>query len=303
MADADPLALAVRLGLYVVLGLAFGLPSFTLYSRTDDVIGLRAVLVGLSIGGLTLSVLGLAILAASMAGIALTAVDAAALGAIIALPGIGAAWMARMAALLLLLAASAVGRPRPLAVIGSGMGTIALASLAWTGHGNISGGVWAPIHLVADIVHLLAAGSWLGALVGLCLLVARSARNAVPEQIARTHAALTGFSTIGSVVVGLIVVSGLVNTWTVIGLANITSPPVTLYGRLFLAKLGLFTAMLALAAANRFRLTPALERAVGDLSRQLAALRASLVVETSLALAILALVAWLGLLAPPGTMG
>lgn len=41
-------------------------------------------------------------------------------------------------------------------------GAIALASLAWNGHGAMDEGVW---HFTADILHLLAAGAWLGALV------------------------------------------------------------------------------------------------------------------------------------------
>lgn len=64
---------------------------------------------------------------------------------------------------------------------------------------------------------------------------------------------------------------------------------------------GLFVAMLALAAANRFRLTPAFERAIaaGDVGRALAGLRVSLAAETTAAVAIVVLVAWLGTLPPP----
>ena len=59
--------------------------------------------------------------------------------------------------------------------------------------------------------------------------------------------------------------------------------------------------MLWLAASHRFRLTPALGAALeqGDAASAAFTLRRSLVVETVLALAILALVAWLGTLAPP----
>ena len=305
MGDADPVALAVRLGLYLVLGLAFGLPCFALHSQADgDTVGLRKMLAAFAIGGLVLSAIGLVVLAASMAGTALTAVDAAACASIMALPGIGAAWTARVAALLLMLVSTATLRgTKTLAVAGTATGAIALASLAWTGHGNSSEDAWSPVHLAADVLHLLAAGAWLGALVGLWAMVARSARSATPTQVSRTQAALSGFAVIGSVIVGLIVVSGLVNSWTVIGLANVPSLLTTLYGGLFLAKLAAFVAMLVLATANRFRLTPALERAVGQPSQQLSALHTSLIVETSAAVAIFALVAWLGLLAPPGSMG
>jgi putative copper resistance protein D len=62
--------------------------------------------------------------------------------------------------------------------------------------------------------------------------------------------------------------------------------------------------MLGLAAANRFRLTPALERVIGtgDTKSAIGALRKSLAIETGAAIAILALVGWLGTLEPPNSM-
>lgn len=304
MAGADPLALLVRFGLYVVLGVAFGLPLFTLYAPSGGVAGLQRTLIFSSVLGVALSIAALVLLAASMAGIPAASVDRAAVEAILSLPAIGTAVILRIGALLLLsVAAFAIRRARPAAVAGVVLGGTALASLAWTGHGNISEGFWAPIHLAADIIHLLAAGAWLGALIALVILVMRPVRSVGPDHVARTHTALAGFSGVGSVIVGLIVATGLVNSWTVIGLGNVGAMFTTVYGWLFIAKLALFGAMLALAAANRFRLTPALERAAGAPSRQLKALRTSLAVETFSAVSILALVAWLGLLAPPGSMG
>ncbi len=304
MAGADPLALLVRFGLYVVLGVAFGLPLFTLYAPSGGVAGLRHTVIFSSVIGVALSIAALVLLAASMAGIPAASVDRAAVEAILSLPAIGTAVILRIGALLLLaVAAFAIRRSRPAAVAGVALGGTALASLAWAGHGNISEGFWAPIHLAADIIHLLAAGAWLGALVALVILVMRPVRSVGPDHVAQTHTALAGFSGVGSVIVGLIVATGLVNSWTVIGLSNVGAMFTTVYGWLFIAKLALFGAMLALAAANRFRLTPALERAAGEPSRQLKALRTSLAVETFSAVSILALVAWLGLLAPPGSMG
>jgi putative copper resistance protein D len=59
--------------------------------------------------------------------------------------------------------------------------------------------------------------------------------------------------------------------------------------------------MVALAAANRFRLTPALRAALTDPAERGAAidaLRRSLYLEFGAGLAVLGLVAWLGRLAP-----
>src|SRR3546814_11324873 len=67
-----------------------------------------------------------------------------------------------------------------------------------------------------------------------------------------------------------------------------------------LAKIVLFLGMLVMAAANRFRLTPGLERAIErrDHAQALSTLRRSLALETTAAVMILGLVAWLGTLEP-----
>ena len=77
----------------------------------------------------------------------------------------------------------------------------------------------------------------------------------------------------------------------------------TPYGQLLSVKLVVFLAMLGLAAANRFHLTPRLGRALAGASPSplaIAALRQSLVLETALSIIVVALVAWFGTLAPPG---
>ena len=78
-----------------------------------------------------------------------------------------------------------------------------------------------------------------------------------------------------------------------------------LYGQLLVAKLVLFGLMLALAASNRFRLTPALGSAVetGQPSvAAMSALRRSLLVETGLGLALIGVVAVMGTLPPPASL-
>ena len=159
------------------------------------------------------------------------------------------------------------------------------------------------VHLVADILHLLAAGAWVGALLGLTLLVVRPATRVDVAHLRLTHRALHGFGMVGTIVVGTIVVTGLVNGWLLVGAGNLPRLLTTLYGQLLLAKLVLFGAMLGLASLNRFRLTPVFERSVaaGDHRAALGALRRSLAIEASCAVTILALVAWLGMLEPPAT--
>ena len=58
-----------------------------------------------------------------------------------------------------------------------------IASLAWAGHGAAAEDVpFDAIHLPADILHLLAAGAWLGALLPLVLLLAQTRRDSSPKR-------------------------------------------------------------------------------------------------------------------------
>jgi putative copper resistance protein D len=96
-------------------------------------------------------------------------------------------------------------------------------------------------------------------------------------------------------------VTGIVNVGSVVGWDHVTALPQSTYGRLLIAKMGLFLFMLGLASANRFWLTPALGRArnEADVRRALRRLGFSVAFETTAALLVLMLVAALGMLAPP----
>ncbi len=55
-----------------------------------------------------------------------------------------------------------------------------LASLAWAGHGGATPGRPGDLHLAADMLHLLAAGAWVGSLIPLALLLAETRRSGDP---------------------------------------------------------------------------------------------------------------------------
>jgi putative copper resistance protein D len=105
-------------------------------------------------------------------------------------------------------------------------------------------------------------------------------------------------------VVALLVLTGLVNSWFLVGPAHLGALLTSAYGLLLGAKILVFAGMLGLAAINRFRLTPGLGAALAGAPPQaiLAALRRSLLLETAAAIAVLALVSLLGTLAPPAAM-
>ena len=304
--ETDWPLIAVRFALYLALGGLFGLSAFGLYGlkagERASALALRPWLAGLGLLGLLLSAIALALLAAAMAGTPPWPVDREAIGMLLSGSTIGAAWEARVTMLVVasIAALMAAGRATflGLVVIAS---AIALATLAWAGHGAMDEGARGWTHLLADILHLLAAGAWVGALLGLVLLMARPMRRADPAHLTLTHRALHGFGLVGTIVVGTIVITGLANTWLLVGVDNLPMLATSLYGRLLLAKFVLFGAMLGLASLNRFRLTPAFEQAManGNQRSALGALRRSLGIEAGCAVTILAFVAWLGTLEPP----
>lgn len=292
----DPLYIGIRFALYADLMLLFGLPLFARFTLGASAsVARKPTLVALALLGIVLSFLSIAAMTASMMGVPLWRVDPVAIGTMVTETPMGRAWSVRMTALVLFIFAATASRNLPIPIA---LGAVALGSLAWTGHGAASEGQAGIVQLIADVVHLLAAGAWLGALAALItMLLSRS-------DVIATHRALDRFAMSGTIIVAAIVGSGLVNSAYLIGWSNIASVPTALYGQLLLAKLALFGAMLALAAANRFRLTPILQSAIacGDTDDSVRALRRSLAAEAGAAIAILALVAWLGTLEPPAAM-
>ena len=309
----DYLNIGIRFALYANLMLLFGLPLFALYALRraerlhDAVLPVRALTGWLSLSGIALSLLSITAMTASMAGVQLFQVDPASVGMMIFDTPMGNAWTVRLLALLCIVAAAfwmgaTKGLPN-LVFMALGSGA-ALASLAWTGHGAASEGSAGTAQLIADIIHLLAAGAWLGALAALTIILFCGAEALNDEYLAMTHRLLKGFSVAGSMIVALVLGSGLVNSWMLVGPQNVMTLYTTLYGQLLIAKLILFAMMLVIAAANRFKLTPAFERALqsGGTSGAVIRLRQSLALEICTALFILGLVAWLGTLAPPVSM-
>jgi putative copper resistance protein D len=178
-------------------------------------------------------------------------------------------------------------------------GTAICASLAWMGHGAATEGPAGIVHLLADITHSVAAAAWIGALASFALLLLNRRTAGMDNAL---YQSLRRFSGIGSATVGLIVLTGLVNSWFLIGPGRLADFWAAAYGQVLLAKLLAFAGMLGLAASNRYRLTPSLGIALDKgLSRAdaVSALRRSIILETVAAFVVLGLVAWLGTMPPP----
>ncbi|SNS09918.1 putative copper resistance protein D [Sphingomonas laterariae] len=278
----DGLTVALRFGLRLDLMLLFGLGAFALWNGHRLA---RGAVMALAIAGAGLSLSGLWAQAASMAGVMLGEVDRTTIGFLLADTSGGWAWLVRMNALAVMVFWPS---PRGTAL----WGAVALATLAWGGHGVMNEGALGWLHLGADILHLLAAGLWIGALATLLWFLAR-ARSCDGGGRVAAYDALAGFARLGTIIVGLILITGLINGWAILGPSGTPIPGEGLYGRLMTIKLALFAAMLGLAALNRFRLVPAFAA-----DGRTGALRVSVAVEAALGITILLLVAWLGMLSP-----
>src|SRR5580658_8337539 len=159
----------------------------------------------------------------------------------------------RMALLVIMLVApSMITRPRALWRVQLFLGTAVTLSFAWTGHGAIDRGTSGAWHLGFDLLHLLAAAVWLGAVVPLTMLVLSSLRSRSADEAAVALRGLEQFSSIGPLVIALLVLSGIGNSWFLIGPSHLRALYSTGYGITLLSKIGLFGAMLMLAIRNRY---------------------------------------------------
>ncbi len=228
---------------------------------------------------------------ASMAGSLSEALSPEMMGTVLLGTAFGKVWSAHLA----LVAALAIvahfdkgHRPISLAILSA----VCLASLAGVGHTQAQDGVNFLVHTASDGVHMLAAGAWLGGLVSLLAILRRPAAQMPLE--ANAIRMLLRFSRMGYLAVAVLIATGAVNGWYLIG--SVRQMAASLYGQLLIAKLGLFALMLLLAAMNRFWLVPALRTSSGRKQRaaSLPRLRSHIVGEQLLGLLIIALVSVLG---------
>ncbi len=288
----DVLNIALRLAQYASILSLFGLAGFAIYApRAAAFLPRGRGILALAFVGLSASTAAIFVLAVTMTGDVAGATDPSVLLSIISDTAVGHAWTVRLVALAAAIGVARIRNPFPL-LVASGL---AAATLAWGGHAVSDTGLFGLAHLSADVIHILAAGIWVGALVAFLRLV-----MLVEESAGATASALAAFSGVGSAVVAILIATGLVNALHMVEwrpLPVLTTSP---WGWLLMAKLGLFGAMLGLAAANRFLLTPRLETEISNgVGGRLTDLRRSLMLETSLAFGVVALVSVLGALAPP----
>ena len=201
----------------------------------------------------------------------------------------GLVWIGRLALALLLAVQIVWPAMRPLQLATA---AVFLALPALVGHAGATPGIGGDIHLASDMLHLLAAGAWLGSLPALTLLLAHARRATRPAWKDFAIVATRQFSILGIVSVGTLLATGIINSWNMLG--GPRHLVATDYGRFVALKIGLFLSMVALATVNRFYLTPHLPQ-----PRASRTLQRNSVAEILLGLCVLLFVGVLGTLPPP----
>lgn len=303
-------AYALRFLEYLVLMVLFGVPLLGWYGSrrsafVDALIGwpLMGVLWVSAAVAVVLAATDVVFKTATIIGMPIADVDRASLGWYLLETSAGRAAMARAALLVALVLVFGWHRRRrkvesafPLAATLAGG---ALATLAWNGHAAAGEGLWGVLRLVAGVVHLLAAGGWIAAVLMFLVMLLRGEETRGNARLQSTHDLLHAFSALGMVFVGALVVSGIAHygdltEWSLSALFQST------YGKLLLFKLALFGGMLGLGALHRWTRVPRLGQALtrGDPAQAVRALRQSVAAEAALAIVILMVVSVLGTLSP-----
>lgn len=303
----DPVTIALRFALYIDMIMLFGLALFGLYSlkgqeRVSGVVfNFESILLWGALIGTLLSVAAMLQMAKVMSGVSsFFELHRHILQMLVTSTDMGLTWMIRIAALLLVALAAIFSKRAPTLslVLASVLGAIALATLAWTGHGAMDEGLLRYVHFTSDIAHLLGAGGWLGALVAFVLLL-RSRRLDGEQRLRLLSRTLIGFESAGALIVISLAITGIANYVLIVG-PEISGVMKSTYGLLLALKIVLFMGMLILAAANRFHLSPLLGRSLqtGRYAPAISALRRSIILEFAVAVIIVSLVAWFGTLSP-----
>ncbi|MEA2754312.1 MAG: copper resistance protein [Aliidongia sp.] len=244
---------------------------------------LRHGLIVAAVASLASAIGWLLLEAASFADDWWAAIDPEMIGAVLTDTGFGRIWGVRLAVALAAVGLATVpGRSQlPLGLAAA----ILAGTLGLTGHAAMETDALGLVHRLNHALHLLSIGVWFGGLWPLA-----AALHQAPPLAAL---AVRRFSSVGIVIVALIVGSGAVNSWFLIG--NWSGLWQSDYGRVLVVKVLLVGGMIGVAAINRLVLVARIEAPT-----TLARLARNVTIEQALGLAILAAASLLGTLPPAG---
>jgi len=238
---------------------------------------------------------------ASMSELSLkNALSAAAWGTVLFETQFGRVWQLRLgliaAALVLVSSALAQVKARRILIAVLWLVSIVLlVSLASISHAAAARRQ--PLGWLGDMIHLCAAGLWIGGLVPLTIFLARvrwsfSSGETVVRVVRR-------FSTLSLWCVTVLIVSGISNSWLLVG--SVQALFTTTYGWFLLSKLTLFGILISFGARNRFLVKTKL-RNLSEFSDFIPQVRRNVICEAGLGVAVLAIVACLGVTPPAISM-
>jgi putative copper resistance protein D len=184
---------------------------------------------------------------------------------------------------------------------GAGLAVSILMAQAWMGHAAAAEGLALVYQVLADGLHLVAGGMWLGGLPLLALLLSWAHRSDEANAEGIAAEATRRFSGLGLAGMAVLILSGLANAWQLVG--TIPALVGTTYGRLLLLKVSLLLPLAAIAALNLLRDKPRLLQSVAEpepteTRRVLRRLRRNVQAEIALGGLILVVVGGLSVIPP-----
>ncbi|HEY0213477.1 MAG TPA: copper homeostasis membrane protein CopD [Paenirhodobacter sp.] len=207
--------------------------------------------------------------------------DPGMIGLVLIGTGAGHGWTVQAVAVIVL-AIAARRDARMVVTLAAG---VILAAQALSGHAAATPGWIGVLRQANDVLHMLAAGAWLGALPLVLRLLPRIGQD-------NTHHLLIRYSRQGHVWVALVLVTGMIATLTTV--EGIPVDWSKRYQVLLCLKIAVTAAMVGLAIRNRYILVP---RFSADIRARRALTRATRG-EIVLGFVAVALVAWFGMLDP-----
>lgn len=302
----SPLYAAVRwltfLGLLGAIGaVAFRAPVLSLVARQEDGAGRRviepaartAATVGLAAVALLAVALALRLFAQSHAVFGGGPLEGGRLGMLLGGSTWGWGWILQAAGTALALAGFALARGGNRAGwVAAGIATVALGvSPALSGHAAASEATGPA--MLADALHVLGAGGWLGSLLAVVLVgIPAALRLPGEERGPAVRALVNAFSPAALAFAALVVATGVFAAW--IHLQSVPALWESAYGRTLLLKLAVLAVVFGTGAYNWLRVRPALG---GETAAH--RLRRSASVELAAGALVLAVTAFLVATPPP----
>ncbi|HEU0208978.1 MAG TPA: CopD family protein [Candidatus Udaeobacter sp.] len=166
-----------------------------------------------------------------------------------------------------------------------------VVSLAWISHAAAA--PVQPVGLIGDALHLCAAGAWIGGLVPLVICLLKAPVLSAEDEI--LSLVIGRFSTLSLCCVSVLIVTGISNSWLLVG--SIHALVTTGYGWLLLLKLTLFGILIALGARNRMAIKASASTSQTE-SSFLQKVRRNVIGEICLGATVVIIVACLGVTPP-----